>query len=53
MHYCPYCGDELVYHDWYGKLIHGEHYWIKSYWKKLGDIYKCPNLKYRNTSWKK
>ena len=40
---CPYCGKELVYHDWYGRKIPGEHYWILPTWQKEGDIFKCPN----------
>lgn len=31
---CPYCGEELVYHDYYMKGYNGP---------KVGDIYKCPS----------
>lgn len=40
---CPYCKTELINCDSYGKTIYGEHYWIQSYWEKLGNIFKCPN----------
>lgn len=36
---CPYCGAELVWNDYYGKMQYAEHSWIE----KTGDIYKCPN----------
>lgn len=47
---CPYCGVELIYDDeygtglpesWSGTAGCGIHY--PSTYKKLGDIYKCPN----------
>jgi hypothetical protein len=47
---CPYCEQELHYHDtygtgrheyYYGTAANGIHY--PSTWKKLGDIYKCEN----------
>lgn len=42
---CPYCDEELIYQDYYGKLKHPEHYWIypRSWIERAGDIYKCEN----------
>lgn len=42
---CPYCGNELELHDYYGKVQYAEHYYSypRSYIKKTGDIYKCLN----------
>lgn len=33
---CPYCGRELVYQDYFGRLCSHQD------GKVLGDIYKCP-----------
>ena len=35
---CPYCGEELEYHDYYGNGIPG-----RNDFKKIGDIFKCEN----------
>lgn len=45
---CPYCGTELIWHDYYGKRQYAEHYYIypQSWIEKQGDIYKCPNSDY-------
>lgn len=42
---CPECGDELSYHDTYGKTQYADHYYIypRSWIKRTGDIYHCPN----------
>jgi hypothetical protein len=42
---CPYCGEELTYHDYYGKIKHADHYYIypQTWIERTGDIYKCPN----------
>jgi hypothetical protein len=34
---CPYCDEELEYHDYYGRLCAHQD------GKVLGEIYKCPN----------
>lgn len=48
---CPYCGAELVWEDsynsgfpesWSGTAGNGLHY--PSTYKKLGDIFRCPNF---------
>jgi hypothetical protein len=33
---CPYCGEELAWHDYYGPRVDGRI-------QKRGDIYKCEN----------
>lgn len=35
---CPYCEEELNYHDYYGRGIPG-----REGFEKTGDIYKCEN----------
>jgi hypothetical protein len=42
---CPYCGNELIWNDYFGKIKHSEHYWLypQSWIEKRGDIYKCEN----------
>jgi hypothetical protein len=42
---CPYCGEELEYHDYYGRTKYSEHYWIHphSWIERIGDIFKCKN----------
>lgn len=47
---CPYCGAELIYDDYYGTGRQeyfygtaGNGIYYPSTFKKLGDIYKCPN----------
>jgi hypothetical protein len=34
---CPYCGQELEYHDYFGRYLG------KDRWDKKGEIYKCQN----------
>jgi hypothetical protein len=43
---CPYCGAELIWHDYYGKMKYADHYYLypQSWIEKEGDIYKCPNF---------
>ncbi len=36
---CPYCNQELVWHDYFGNLDHNTISGIN----KKGDIYKCQN----------
>jgi len=42
---CPYCKQELSYHDWFYTGNHAayEKGYEGSGFKKLGDIYKCGN----------
>lgn len=47
---CPYCGAELMYNDYYGTGLQEYYYgtagngiYYPSTFKKIGDIYKCPN----------
>ena len=42
---CPYCEQELNWHDYYGKKKYADHYYIypQSWIEKEGDIYKCEN----------
>lgn len=47
---CPYCGAELICDDYYGTGTQEHFYgtaangiYYPSTFKKLGDIYKCPN----------
>jgi hypothetical protein len=47
---CPYCGAELIYDDYYGTGRQeyfygtaGNGIYYPSTFKKLGDIYYCPN----------
>lgn len=37
MHECPICGEELVYHDSYGRVAAHQD------GKVFGQIFKCPN----------
>ena len=34
---CPYCGEELVLHDYFGRIASHQD------GKVIGDIWKCPN----------
>ena len=34
---CPYCEQELEYHDYYGYYLGNDS------WDKIGDIFKCSN----------
>lgn len=42
---CLCCGEELTWHDYYGKRKVAEHYYSspQSWIEKEGDIYKCEN----------
>ena len=42
---CPYCGEEMVCDDYYGRRVYAEHYYTypQSWIEKEGDVYKCNN----------
>ena len=41
---CPYCGNKLHYHDYYGKNLRLDSFdKPKSGFVKSGDIYRCDN----------
>lgn len=44
-HECPHCGQELVYHDYFGKVKYADHYYLypQSWIEKTGEIFKCKN----------
>lgn len=39
---CPYCGEELIYDDYFGRICAHQD------GKVLGDIWRCPNGKEQN-----
>jgi len=42
---CPYCGNELIWNDYFGHMQYAQHYYEypQSWIKHEGDIYKCEN----------